>query len=95
MKYQHLLVLRARVHGVYVLANPDSITLAFGQLLYKVLSSLVEGGDIQICGALGDVELQLDVKVIVEVIILEVGDSEGLLLMLKGDAIGELNHWLI
>jgi hypothetical protein len=41
------------------------------------------------------VELQLNVKVIVEVIVLEVGDSEGLLLMLKGDAIGELDHWLI
>ena len=40
-------------------------------------------------------ELQLDVEVIVEVIVLEVGDSEWLLLMLKGDAIGELDHWLI
>jgi len=41
------------------------------------------------------VELQLDVKVIVEVIVLEVGDSEGFLLMLQGDAIGELDHGLI
>jgi hypothetical protein len=56
---------------------------------------LVEGGDINICGALRDVELQLDVEVIVEVIVLEVSDSEGLLLMLKGYAIGELYHWLI
>lgn len=40
-------------------------------------------------------ELQLDVEVIVEVIVLEVGDSKGLLLMLQGDAIGELDHGLI
>jgi hypothetical protein len=44
---------------------------------------------------LGDVELKLDIKVIVEVIVLEVGYSEGLLLMLQGDAIGELDHGLI
>jgi hypothetical protein len=40
-------------------------------------------------------ELQLDVEVIVEVIVLEVCDSEGLLLMLKGDAVSELDHGLI